>query len=228
MPSKATYTMVPRRDVGTNMELLDPTFLFPAATISRIILRALELATHEIIEQRCSKVVTLNNEKFAADTAVLRDVGKLACLIRLRAAFCEQYQYQVFNDVESLEVSQDSRERLKLVSKIIFFWYRELLRKRVKAGGNDFSNDVNCLIVDGRDIEDPFPDSDTLEGFEQWLAHGETVLNHTGFRSLLRNCQPTPHVNAYPYAGPSYSNGSQPPSFTNPSYESDPYAIPCA
>ena len=182
MPSHAVYEFVSLDDNATCSDIQDHKCLRAAASLSRIILRAHELLTHRAMQRACMKLVpgTLKLEDHDGLVCLVEQLGKLACTMRLRHAFCMISHRQDEYRVDTQDQLRCDIERLQTVAKIIYFWYHYALRKRNKDVDRRFHDAPNTLHANGTTVKDPFPGSVTNEGFEAWLADGERILEQTG------------------------------------------------
>ena len=214
MPSKATYQLVPLDDQLGPLDVVEDRFLLAAAALSRIMLRATEISAHQALQKSCHNLIpnTLREDQWDEAVALVRDLGGVACMMRLRSAFCDQDMLrQIYEDVPP-KGSPNSKDRLRLVTRILYFWYGAACRRRNKDFKVSFGNERNFLrLNDGRAILDPLPDSNCLQGFEDWLSYGQTVLTQTGFASQLQGQGPYPEskfdfdLSSFDWDQPSFS-----------------------
>ncbi|KAL9102574.1 MAG: hypothetical protein Q9163_002292 [Psora crenata] len=179
LPCRNTYQLVPYRGTSSpkslSMELLGS-----AATLNRIALRALELVTHDVLQKKCKDMLKTSCEIEAPGlVALVQELGKIACSLRLRHAW-----EQAFGDHGPLDAADvmAPTTRVANVARSYYDYYLRALKKRQREPtvGLNLSNQQNYTKVDDKLIFDPFPVPGSQGSFEDWLGYGLVVLQQAG------------------------------------------------
>ena len=162
--------------------------------LNRIILRSIEILGHRSLQKQCKMILQTSAKAPGPEiVALVQALGKIACSLRLRIALTKAYEQP---SVENAETLTDPMDRLKNVTRIIYFWFLIGLKKRQKDVDMDFHGETNHLSINGRHVSDPFPPRESDESnssFETWLSHGQAVLLDAGLSEHPSNSYHTLH-----------------------------------
>ena len=152
-----------------------------AATINRVVLRAIELVVHDSLQRQCNEVVKKTSSiSRSALVALVPQLGKIVCSLRLRYAWGHLH-----GDHSILKASEN-------IARIYFDYYMRALKKsQITADciGPNSHGGSNHTSIDGKLILDPFPPPNSPGHFDEWLRDGYLILQQAGLAPCIPDWQ---------------------------------------
>ncbi|KAF7564070.1 hypothetical protein G7046_g54 [Stylonectria norvegica] len=184
MPSRVTYALISKSD-GLE-RLLDPDnrddeqTLFTAAQLSRIINRKLELAAYQHLQG-------LLNTNAPVTTPLLIQLAHLLLTLRWRISW---WQLLGSGSVPTLSEQREKDSfaaRVQALCRILYFYYCSMRRRLpsytdITALQGKWSNYADTQ----RGIWEDFPQTESVEGFKEWMAVGKQMISEAKVVEQLR------------------------------------------
>ena len=172
MPSRNTYYLLPPNTIqparmlnvesGNEREII----LF-AISLSRIILRALELQLFQALQKELNELP--KGSQSDADVALLlRQIGQILISLRWRMSWWTTFGACSEHEAHSGDLFIERATDLAQVLYSYFF----LIKKKSWSGANNTPQSVLSNYPDADPIEESLPEDDTVEGFHKWLGQG--------------------------------------------------------
>lgn len=192
MPSRVSFSMIPIHKEGfiKPIDIEDPNQeddLFLAAQLSRIVCRALEIRTFDIIQKALNEQKIYKSPKEAKEFVF--QLGLTLQAIRWRIAWWEVSGHGGVNDMSKQRYIQ----RLQRLSMILYFYYcsaKSKLPNYMAEHGLEGTQSLHPGAA--APFIEYFPHANTIPGWEDWMEQGkELVRRAQAERTTMR-------VNPYP------------------------------
>lgn len=180
MPSRASYDIVSLVDgvASRPMNVEDPEDkkeILIAAQLSRIVCRALEVAAYRFLQKELNNLAKKTNEN--AEKFV-QELGQILLTLRWRISW-----WQILGD--GFKTRDDSRDRyvdrVNSLTRVLYFYYCNA-RKKLPSWTNPHSlKGIRSKYADTENpIFDDFPRFDSIDGFDEWMKHGQELIHQAG------------------------------------------------
>jgi len=186
MPSRASYAFVSLDD-GTPDRLMDvedpadQTEILLAAQLSRIFCRKLEVDGYRLLQN------VLNKNKWDEvphDLFIkfVSQLGQILLTLRWRVSW-----WELLGDSGTKPDINKERyeERVRSLCRILYFYYTSVRLKLPAWSAPTELDGVWSTYADAKPVWDDFPSVSTLEGFNQWLERGKTLIREAGVQSRI-------------------------------------------
>lgn len=176
MPSRNMYHVLhlnskqPARtlDIDNNN---DKEFILFAISLSRIVLRALELRLFQSLQKELNELP--KSSKSDADVAVLLgQIGQLLISLRWRISWWTTIGACSDHEAHSGDSFKERATNLAHVLYCYFF----VVKKKSWSGANSTQQPVVSTYPDADPVEEYLPEVDTLQGFHDWLDQGHELI----------------------------------------------------
>ena len=175
MPSRASYDIVPLKDRSAERQLdpedvQDREDILIAAQVSRIVCRKLEIDGYSALQAEINNLRTSTADDRKRMTLQL---GKILLSLRWRMSW-----WKLLGDGSKTHDPFRGHfvERVENLCKVLYFYYFTL-QKRIGAW-NDMSGLKGEMssYPDATPVFDDFPTVQSIQGFEEWLERGKTLI----------------------------------------------------
>ena len=192
MPSRATYSYVSKARGHSHSQeqglvsgefVMDPETddrhdLIMAACLSRIVCRKLEVEAYAHLQRKL-------NAGFIPDADMLpflRLLGHILLTLRWRVSWWEEIGGGGGSSGDTAPDAEKKgfEERVQSLCRVLYFYYCSL-RRRLPAWTN--SRELEGMISEYPDagkVFDDFPGVESVEGFEEWMAKGKSLIRTAG------------------------------------------------
>lgn len=186
MPSRASYDIVPLTEGASSRPMNvenseDQTEILIAAQLSRIICRALEVAAFKYLHKELNRYTKGSKSNDQAEKFV-RDLGQLLLTLRWRISW-----WEIFGDGSAIR--DDSRDRyidrVQTLTRVLYFYYCNAKKKLPPFLDPHSLKGVQSCYADAEPIFDEFPHEDSIEGFHNWMKHGQELIHEAGVQRRL-------------------------------------------
>lgn len=179
MPSRVTFTMVHKID--RSKRTLDPDnaadqpLMLAAAQISRIVARKLELQAYSELQRRL-----ISSKKVS--TSLLDQLGELLLSLRWRLSRWRSMENESENSGDGTEADlQAVLERVKALCRILYFHFCSMRRRLPTFSNTRGSQERRTRYPNTQcEVEERFPEEESFEGWERWLAKGMNMISEAG------------------------------------------------
>lgn len=187
MPSRASYDIVslvegvPDRPIDVE-DPEDKKEILIAAQLSRIICRALEVAAFRFLQKELNNLAKKSNED--GEKFVL-ELGQILLTLRWRISW-----WRVLGDGSKVKVRDESRDRyidrVTSLTRVLYFYYCNA-KKKLPSWTNPRSlKGVRSIYADTElAVFDDFPHHDSIDGFDEWMSHGQELIYQAGVQQRL-------------------------------------------
>lgn len=186
MPSRASYDIVsltegvPSRPMDVeNPE--DKEEILIAAQLSRIVCRALEVAAFKYLQKELNNLTKGSKSNDGAEKFV-RELGQLLLTLRWRISW-----WELLGDGSAIR--DDSRDRyvdrVRSLTRVLYFYYCNAKKKLPSWMDPQSLKGVQSCYADAEPIFDDFPHTDSIDGFHDWMMHGQELITEAGVQRRL-------------------------------------------
>lgn len=154
-----------------------------AAQLSRIICRKLEIDGYKALQSAINKLrfkTSVEVHKF------VHELGQLLVTLRWRMSW-----WELLGDGSNKDLFRDRFvERARELSKVLYFYFFTV--KRRLGSWSESHSDLEGMIsfyADATPVFDDFPASESIDGFQNWMAHGKVLLYQAGVVQKLAQRQ---------------------------------------
>ncbi|KEY70369.1 hypothetical protein S7711_11336 [Stachybotrys chartarum IBT 7711] len=180
MPSRVTFTTVHK--LNRSERTLDPDnaadqpIVLAAAQISRIVARKLELLAYSELQRRL-----ISSKKVS--TSLLDQLGELLLSLRWRLSRWRSVENESENSGDGTEDDlQAVLERVKALCRILYFHFCSMRRRLPTFSNTRGSQERRTRYPNTQcEVEERFPEEESFEGWERWLAEGMNMISEAGF-----------------------------------------------
>lgn len=177
MPSRASYDIVSLGEDESSrpMDIENPEDaeeILLAAQLSRIICRALEVTAFRFLQKELNKLAKGSHCNEGAEKFV-GELGQILVTLRWRIAW-----WEILGDGSTNK--DEAREPLHLPSTVshsspilLFLQYQEEI---AVLGKSPVVERSQSCYADAEPIFDEYPHDDSIEGFQEWMRHGQELI----------------------------------------------------
>lgn len=186
MPSRAGFEIVSLcEDVSSrpmdveNEE--DKAEILIAAQLSRIICRALEVSAFKFLQKELNNLTKGSKSNEGAEKFV-RELGQLLVTLRWRICW-----WELLGDGSAIQDDSRDRyvERVKKITRVLYFYYCNAKKKLPSWTDPQSLKGIQSRYADAEPIFDDFPHTDSIEGFHEWMTHGQDLIHEAGVQQRL-------------------------------------------
>lgn len=186
MPSRASYDIVSLSEGVSSrpMDIENPddqAEILIAAQLSRIICRALEVAAFKFLQKELNNLTKGSKSNEGAENFV-RELGQLLVTLRWRISW-----WELLGDGSAIRDDSRDRyvERVKNLTRVLYFYYCSAKKKLPSWTEPQSLQGVQSCYADAEPIFDNFPHADSIEGFLDWMKHGQDLIAEAGVQRRL-------------------------------------------
>ncbi|MCJ1423448.1 hypothetical protein MMC29_001331, partial [Sticta canariensis] len=185
MPSRASYDIVslvegfPGRPMNVEDDE-DKKEIVIAAQLSRIICRALEVAAYRFLQKELNNLTKKSNED--AEKFV-QELGQILLTLRWRISW-----WQILGDGSKVRDSSTERyiDRVYSLTRVLYFYYCNAKKKLPPWLNPQSLKGVRSIYADTElAVFDDFPCDDSVDGFDDWMQHGQELIHQAGVQQRL-------------------------------------------
>lgn len=185
MPSRASYDLVSLVDgvPGRPMDVEndeDKMEIVIAAQLSRIICRALEVAAYRFLQRELNNLAKKTNED--AEKFV-QELGQILLTLRWRISW-----WQILGDGSKVRDASTERyiDRVNSLTRVLYFYYCNAKKKLPPWTNPQSLKGVRSIYADTElAVFDDFPCHDSIDGFDDWMQHGQELIHQAGVQQRL-------------------------------------------
>ncbi|KAJ5278934.1 hypothetical protein N7478_004306 [Penicillium angulare] len=187
MPSRAKYTIVPLDENGQerDMDINNPDDrrdILLAAQLSRIVCRMMEVEGFRKLER---DFYNIKWKQISHETHVrfLNELGHILLSLRWRVSWWKQ----LGDGGKTPDPSQQHYiDRVELLCRILYVYYTCVLAKLPSWSTTDVPKGTWSSYADSENaVWDDFPSDPTDLGFQNWMEHGQELIEQAGVPSKI-------------------------------------------
>ena len=185
MPSRNVYSYLAidgssRRDMDINSER-DRDDIFLAASLCRIVVRALELDAFKYLQKGIDDVL---QNKLSQDSTILlvRHLAQHTCNLRWRISWWTDLGIQPIIHDESTNSTSAYIDRVTKITKSLYLWYF-VVKDMLPSSTRPSSLGDYKLYADAfQTVFDDYPQDESDNGFYTWMSRGHSLIHRAYMR----------------------------------------------
>lgn len=186
MPSRASYDIVSlvEGEFSRPMDIENPEDgeeILLAAQLSRIVCRALEVTAFRFLQKELNKLAKASNSNEGTEKFV-RELGQILLTLRWRIAW-----WEILGDGSTTKDEARDRYiyRVQSLTRVLYFYFCNAKKKLPSWTDLHSLKGVQSCYADAEPIFDEYPHDDSIEGFQEWMKHGQELISQARVQQQL-------------------------------------------